>query len=69
MTKLIHSETMFIKDQRWSLEIYQEQGPDFTLEFVMDLLGYGDFDLIIHGTTLQECLDQIYSANLPVEND
>jgi hypothetical protein len=35
----------------------------------MDLLGYPDFDLIINGETLQECLKQIKVADLPVDND
>lgn len=65
MTKLIHSETIHLDDNRWSLEIYQEQGPDFTLEFVMDLLGYPDFDLIITAHTMQDCLEQIETATLP----
>jgi hypothetical protein len=59
MKKLIHRETMLINNNRWHLEIYQEDDSDALLEFVMDLLGYPELDIIIVKNSLEDCLKEI----------
>jgi len=62
MTNTIKTKTLTARNNRWALAVYPDNSDS---KFVMDLLGYPDFDLIIHGPTLQDCLDQIKVAELP----
>lgn len=59
MSKRIHRETIIINEDRWWLEIWQEEDPDALLEFVMDLLGYPELDIVIVKHSLEECLSEI----------
>jgi hypothetical protein len=59
MSERIHRETIIINEDRWWLEIWQEEDPDALLEFVMDLLGYPELDIVIVKNSLEECLTEI----------